>query len=95
MVLELVHLTVIPDKTNEFESAFQEAKKIISRVNGFISYELLKHHLEINQYVLLIKWESIHHHKEGFRKSNQYQKWKELLHLFYSPFPKVEYFLPL
>jgi hypothetical protein len=31
----------------------------------------------------------------GFRGSPEYQKWKQLLHHFYEPFPTVEHFLPM
>ena len=40
-------------------------------------------------------WDSIESHTEGFRGSRDYQRWKELLHHFYGPFPIVEHYLPL
>jgi heme-degrading monooxygenase HmoA len=41
---------------------------------------------------LLVRWDSIADHRDGFRKSERYQQWKELLHGFYDPFPVVSYF---
>ena len=40
-------------------------------------------------YLLLVRWESVAAHEEGFRKSPQYQRWRALLHHFYDPFPTV------
>lgn len=43
-------------------------------------------------YLLLVEWDSIEAHIDGFRTSNKYQDWKRLLHRFYAPFPTVEHF---
>ena len=32
-------------------------------------------------------------HTVGFRGSADYQRWRELLHHFYDPFPVVEHFV--
>ena len=41
------------------------------------------------EYLLLVRWDSVAAHEEGFRKSPQYQDWRRLLHHFYDPFPTV------
>ena len=43
---------------------------------------------------LMIFWDEIENHTEGFRKSEAYQEWKTLLHPFYDPMPTVEYYQP-
>lgn len=42
--------------------------------------------------MLLVRWESIAHHEQGFRGSPQYQEWRRLLHHFYDPFPTVRHY---
>ena len=42
--------------------------------------------------ILLVQWETLEAHTEGFRKSEKYCRWKELLHHFYDPFPIVEHY---
>ena len=37
--------------------------------------------------ILLVQWETLEAHTEGFRKSEKYSQWKELLYHFYDPFP--------
>ena len=39
-----------------------------------------------------MNWQSIEDHQLGFRLSPEYQEWKNLLHQYYDPMPKVEYF---
>lgn len=41
-------------------------------------------------YLLLVEWQRLEDHTEGFRRSAQYQQWRWLLHHFYDPFPTVE-----
>ncbi len=61
-------------------------------MNGYISHEL-QHCLENEfQYILLVKWETLDDHTVGFRQSEQYQEWKQLLHHFYEPFPVVNHY---
>ena len=43
-------------------------------------------------YLLLVQWERLEDHTEGFRGSPEYGRWRELLHHFYEPFPVVEHF---
>ena len=90
--LEKATLNVILGKEQEFEKNFTRAEKIISKAKGYISHELHKSFNHPNIYLLLVKWQSIEDHKEGFRKSPEYQEWKKLLHHFYDPFPQVQYF---
>jgi heme-degrading monooxygenase HmoA len=92
MILEVAHLDVIPNQTAEFESAFAMAQQIISAMPGYISHELQRCLERPNHYVLLVRWQALADHTEGFRGSVQYQDWKRLLHHFYDPFPTVEHY---
>ena len=76
----------------DFEEAFSEASKIISRMNGYVSHELQKCIEVQGKYLLLVNWSDIKSHTVGFRQSAEYQEWKGLLHNFYDTFPTVEHF---
>ncbi|MBD6614483.1 antibiotic biosynthesis monooxygenase [Komarekiella sp. 'clone 1'] len=92
MILEVVMLSVKSNTEQDFESAFQQASDLISSMHGYISHELHKC-LEVKgKYLLLVRWETLEAHTVGFRRSPEYQEWKQLLHHFYDPFPKVEHF---
>lgn len=92
MILEIAMLQVRPGMTKEFEHNFRLASKIISKRNGYLKHELQKCVEDENRYVLLVHWETIEDHTIGFRESEEYKEWKELLHRFYDPFPVVEHF---
>jgi heme-degrading monooxygenase HmoA len=92
MILEVAVLNLKTGQGTEFEAAFAEAQKIISRMTGYISHELQRC-LEVrDRYILLVRWETLESHTVGFRSSRDYQLWRELLHQFYDPFPTVEHF---
>jgi len=61
-------------------------------MKGYISHELQKCMETPSRYILLVKWEILEDHTVGFRESEEYQKWKALLHHFYDPFPVVEHY---
>lgn len=95
MILEVAVLDVRPDQTKEFEAAFREAQKIISSMPGFLRHELRRCLENPHRYLLLVDWDCLESHTEGFRGSPEYDRWRELLHHFYDPFPTVEHYEPV
>ncbi|MGF7229847.1 antibiotic biosynthesis monooxygenase family protein [Arachidicoccus sp.] len=93
MVTELALLTVKRDLSKEFLQSFKEAEKIIESSSGYIKHELQKCVEHENKFILLVKWETLENHTEGFRKSENYKKWKALLHHYYEPFTEVEHYI--
>ena len=92
VITEQAVLDVKPGRAAEFEAAFAAAKAIIASSPGFASLQLLRCIEAPNRYLLLVQWEMLEDHTEGFRKSAGYQEWKRLLHHFYDPFPTVEHY---
>jgi len=92
MILEVASLDVTKGKELEFERAFNNAQKIICSMPGYVSHQLQKSIENKSRYILLVKWETLEHHTIGFRESNEYKEWKNLLHHFYDPFPIVEHY---
>lgn len=92
MVLESAVLDVKPGEEEAFEAAFREAEAIIASMPGYLSHELLRCIEARSRYLLLVRWETLEHHTEGFRGSPRYQRWKALLHHHYDPFPAVEHY---
>jgi len=92
MILEVAILNVIPGQEDAFIEAFAEAEKIITKMAGYISHQLKRCIENASQFILLVEWEKLEDHTEGFRGSEEYQEWKRLLHHFYDPFPTVEHY---
>ncbi len=92
MILEVAVLNIKEGLSEAFEINFEKAKKIISSRKGYSSHELKKCIEQEDKYILLVNWETLEDHEVGFRKSEEYQQWKALLHHFYEPFPTVEHY---
>lgn len=92
MILESAYLSVKEGEASAFEEAFKQASSIIASMNGYISHELHKCIEDEHLYLLLVKWETLEDHTQGFRGSAEYQDWRQLLHHFYEPFPTVWHF---
>ena len=89
MILEAVELCIKAGRSKAFVAAFRQALPLVQSIDGFISCELQRCVDRENRYLLLIRWQTLQAHTEGFRLSPQYQQWKSLLHHFYDPFPVV------
>jgi heme-degrading monooxygenase HmoA len=95
MVLEVAILDVIPSMRDAFEEAFRAASPLIATSVGYIRHELRKCVEAPNRYLLLVQWRTLEDHTVGFRGSERYLKWKDLLRKFYDPFPTVEHYVEL
>jgi heme-degrading monooxygenase HmoA len=92
MILEVAILNVIQGREKQFEEDFKIAGQYISLINGYVRHSLKKCIEQQNKYILLVNWEKLEDHTIGFRQSEQYLEWKNLLHNYYDPFPTVEHF---
>jgi heme-degrading monooxygenase HmoA len=92
MVLEVAILDVRPGQGELFEAAFGQAQGILAASKGYQRHELRRCLEADHRYLLLVWWDSLKSHTEGFRRSPDYQRWRELLHHFYDPFPTVEHY---
>lgn len=92
MILETAILNVRAGQESAFESAMKAARPLIAATPGFHNLAILRSIETPNQYLLLVEWNKLEDHTVGFRQSDRYQKWRDLLHHFYDPFPTVEHY---
>ncbi|MDM7831426.1 antibiotic biosynthesis monooxygenase family protein [Cellulomonas edaphi] len=92
-VLEHALLDVRPGQAAQFEAAMTEALPIIQAVPGCRGARVTRCLERPDGYLLLVGWDSVEAHTEGFRGSPAYERWRALLHHFYDPFPVVEHFV--
>ena len=92
MILEAALLQVVRGREAEFEAAFRQASPIIAGMRGYLGHTLNRC-IEVEaKYLLLAQWDRLEDHTVGFRGSQEYERWRALLHHFYDPFPVVEHF---
>jgi heme-degrading monooxygenase HmoA len=91
-VLEHALLDVVPGREDDFERAFEQARPLIAATPGFRRLRLERCVERPAQYLLLVEWDRLEDHTEGFRRSARYDEWRALLHHFYDSFPLVEHY---
>lgn len=91
-VLEIAILDIRSGQSAAFEKSFAEARSFLAATPGHQRHELRRCAERSDRYLLLVWWDSLESHTQGFRGSPGYQRWKALLHHFYDPFPVVEHY---
>ena len=70
----------------------RKARPLIEATPGFVTINVRRCIETPNRYLLLVSWNTLEDHAVGFRQSDRYAQWRELLHHFYDPFPTVEHY---
>ena len=92
MIIEHALLQVRTGEEAAFEAAMAQAVPLISASPGFLGITVRPAAEQSGLYLLLVQWQDIAAHRDGFRQSVPYQQWRALLHGFYDPMPDVTYF---
>ncbi len=88
-------LPIRPGREAEFEAAFAKARPLIAAQPGFLGISMSRSVESPNLYLLLVQWETVEAHTEGFRKSPEFPQWRALLHEFYESAPVIEHFVAI
>lgn len=95
MIVERAVFTILPGREDEFERTFYElAQDVISQSPGFISARLARGIERPDTFLLLVEWETLEDHTEGFRGSELFTRWRELLGPCFAEAPAVEHYTP-
>ena len=89
MIIESAILSIKAGQGPAFEAALRNARPLIEATPGFLGIEIWPGIENPDQYLLLVRWETLEDHTIGFRKSDRFQKWREALHHFYDPMPTI------
>ena len=92
MILERAQFPILPGREEEFEAAFAEAKKLIAGASGFVSATLSRGIESPSTYLLLVQWQTLEDHTEGFRGSPAFGEWRRLIGHLFDGAPEVEHF---
>jgi heme-degrading monooxygenase HmoA len=92
VITEHALLDVVPGREGEFLDAMERAKALIAASPGFVSLRVERGIERSSCFLLLVEWEHLEDHTEGFRGAAVYESWRAALHHFYDPFPLVEHF---
>ncbi|HWE59619.1 MAG TPA: antibiotic biosynthesis monooxygenase [Solirubrobacteraceae bacterium] len=92
MILERAILQVRPGSEQDFEAAVTQAKEVIAQAGGFRSLRLQRGIEQPSTYLLLVEWNSVEDHVQGFRESELFVRWRELIGPYFATAPEVEHY---
>ena len=92
MIVEHAVFAITPGEEAAFERALGDAIPHISSAKGFRSIRMMRGIESPSQYILLVEWETIDDHMEGFRNSEAFAKWRSGLQPFFAHAPELEHF---
>ena len=93
MVLERALFTVQPGREADFEQAFATARAQLTGSRGFRGGTLSRGVESPSTYLLLLEWDTLEDHTEGFRGSAAFTEWRRLLGPFFDGAPAVEHYV--
>jgi heme-degrading monooxygenase HmoA len=92
VIVEHAVLKLKAGQSAAFEQSIARARALIAASPGFQTIEVRPAAEEPDRYLLRVVWTDVAAHRDGFRKSEAYQEWRQLLHHFYEPMPVIEYY---
>jgi len=92
MVLEVAEIKVTPGQEDAFKEAYRSARELVKVSPGLRSMRMTQGVETPSRFVLLIEWDSVRAHEEGFRETDRFPKWREAIGPFFAQPPLVEHF---
>jgi heme-degrading monooxygenase HmoA len=92
MILEHAIFAIKEGQSKDFEAAFAQARKFIEAAPGCHKAEMRACIERADYYLLLVQWENLEAHTEGFRKSQGFVEWRALLGPYFAAPPEVHHY---
>jgi heme-degrading monooxygenase HmoA len=91
MVLEIAEFIIRSGEEDEFALAYGRAARLLRDTPGCLSTRMTRGVESPSRFVLLVEWENLTDHTEGFRGSASFRAWREELGSFFAEPPRVEH----
>jgi heme-degrading monooxygenase HmoA len=95
MVLEIAEFIIRPGQEDEFTVAYGRAAHLLRETPGCLSVRMTRGLESPSRFVLLVEWENLTDHTEGFRASSSFRAWRAQLGSFFAGTPKVEHMMDI
>jgi len=79
MVLEIAEFTAGAGHEEQFAEAYRAASAVILASPGCLSARMVRGVERPGVFTLLVEWETLEAHMTGFRGSEGFRRWRELL----------------
>ncbi|WP_285655677.1 antibiotic biosynthesis monooxygenase [Allomuricauda sp. NBRC 101325] len=87
MILEIATFDIKKESLEDFKAACEEATKVISTSKGFVGIDFNQCLEEASKFVALISWQRLEDHTIGFRQSELFVQWRDILSPYFNEAP--------
>ena len=91
MVLEIAEFIIRSGAEDEFAVAYERAAHLVRDTPGCLSMRMTRGVESPSRFVLLVEWENVTDHTEGFRATTSFHAWREQLGSYFAETPRVEH----
>ena len=92
MIVEQAIFPIKPGQAKAFEAAFAQARRFIQASPGFQKLEMRPCIEVADRYLLVVWWDSVDAHMQGFRESEAFKQWRALLGPHFAGPPEVHHY---
>jgi heme-degrading monooxygenase HmoA len=92
MVLEVATITVTPGSKDAFLDAYRGVRHVILGAEGCRSARMTRGVESPSTFVLLVEWDSVQAHDEGFRQTERFAQWRGAIGPHFAQSPHVEHY---
>jgi heme-degrading monooxygenase HmoA len=94
MVVEVLRYQLVEGQEAAFEDAYRQTQKCLTDSPHCRGYELTRCLQHRSRYLLLIRWDSVDGHLQGFRGSSAFQRFLALVAPFFQQIEEMEHYEP-
>ena len=92
MTTEIIRYKISPTEAEAFERAYTHAESILQNSPHCLGYRLLRGHEKPENWILIIEWDSVEGHEQGFRQEPGFRKFFELVKPFFQQIQEMKHY---
>lgn len=90
--MEVIRYIIPPDEHESFEETYKQAGKYLKESEFCLGYQLINGNEEPDNYIVLIRWNSMEEHLNGFRKSADFMPFFNLVKPFLNNIQEMKHY---
>jgi heme-degrading monooxygenase HmoA len=92
MATEIIRYRINAENAQAFETAYQKAEPILQGSRHCLGYRLLRGYEEPENWILIIEWDSLEGHEQGFRKEPSFREFFALVKPFFNDIQEMKHY---
>jgi heme-degrading monooxygenase HmoA len=92
VVLEIAVIEVTPGQEDAFVAAYHRVRPEVAGAPGCRSVRMTRGVESPSRFVLLVEWDSVEAHEQGFRATERFPRWRAGIGPYFAAAPQVAHY---